>query len=124
MTVYISPRVWGRVYAEDGTYVWQATVPDADGDADYVYLVNLVQALRLSLGESPFYSDVGIPGQRSVMQQLFPDFYATTTQQRFAQYFASLTITRLQPTDLSVGPVYQVNAARHNGSAYQAEVPT
>lgn len=131
MTVYIAPRIWGRVYtiqpSDDnpiGVYTWQAVTPDADGNADYVYITDLVQVLAGSPGESPFYSNYGIPGQQSVIQQLFPDFYANLTQTQFAQFFAALTITRVTPTDQAVGPYYKVNITRHNGSKYMANVPT
>lgn len=127
---FISPRIWGRVYSVTptpenpvGTYTWQVVTPDANGNADYVYATNLCQALALNLGESPFYATVGIPGQRSVMQQLFPDFYANLIQQLFAPYFAALTITRQVPTVNAVGPVYNVSITRHNGSIFQSAIP-
>ena len=130
MATYLSPRIWGRVYTvpptptNPGTYTWQVVTPDANGVADYVYATNLAQVLALELGESPFYANAGIPGQRSVMQQLFPDFYANLTQQNFAQYFAALTIVRQVPTVDSVGPIYNVNVTRHDGSIFQQAIPT
>ena len=115
----ISPNIWGRVYAQDGSYTWQSVTPDANGDTDYVYITNLIQVLKLSLGESPFYAQYGIPSQRSVVTQIFPDFYVNQTQQQFSKYFASLSITKV--TDPQ--PVYRINIVRNNGSTFQKDIP-
>lgn len=76
----------------DGTWVGVQTAPN--GDNSYVMLVALIQVLRLNLNESPFYASAGIPALPSVQQQAPPDYYVSVIQQQYAQYFASLVITR------------------------------
>lgn len=83
-----------------------------------VYVTALCQVLSLSLNESPFWSTSGIPAQQSVMQQVAPDYYVAITQQAYAQYFASLQITRqANPT-----PTYRVNVITHSGVQINASV--
>lgn len=113
------PRAWGRIYAEDGTYIWQVVQPDANGNASYVYITQLIQVLKMSLGESPIYSNYGIPAQRSVMQQIFPDFYVNQTQQQFAPFFAALSITKMPSRE----PMYQINLTTFQGTVFNATIP-
>ena len=112
-------RVWGRVYAIDGSYQWQVVTPDASGHPDYVYITQLVQVLKLSLGESPFYANFGIPAQRAIVQQIFPDFYVNQVQQQFAQYFASLTITKLNSPE----PMYKIDLTTNQGTTVNIAIP-
>lgn len=92
---------------------------DADGFNDYVYIVTLAQVLLLNRGESPFYSNYGIPAQQSVIQQVFPDYYMVVTQQQFAGYFAALTLAKLGgPT-----PHYRMNVTTQKGVKAQEYVP-
>lgn len=111
-------RTWGRQYAEDGTYQWIQVSTDADGYNDYVYLTTLAQVLLLNLGESPFWGNYGIPAQPSVATQVFPDLYVALTQQQFAQYFASLIITKLSDPE----PHYSVNVVTQAGVKRQFQV--
>lgn len=112
-------RTYGRLYAEDGSYSWVVVETDENGYNDNVYLTTLVQTLKLNLGESPFFANYGIPATQSVVQQIFPDFYAALTQQQFAPYFASLIIQRVQG---SVPPVYNVSATCHSGAVITKQV--
>lgn len=112
-------RTWGRVYAEDGSYAWTPVTTDANGYNDAVYLTTLVQVLKLNLGESPFYANLGIPQQQTIMSQIFPDFYANNIVQYFAPYFASLKVTRKSTSP----PVYNVQALSQQGSILTAVVP-
>lgn len=114
-------RTWGRVYSEDGSYVWQEVSTDANGFNDDVYLTTLVQALKLNLGESPFYANVGIPQYQTIVTQVFPDFYVSQIQTQFAPNFASLTITRVLG---SFPPVYNVNAVCHSGAIINQTIAT
>ena len=84
---------------------------DANGNNDMVWLTTLCQVLLLNLNESPFYATFGIPAQQSVIQQVFPDYYVSLTQQIFSQFFASLIITKLD----SPTPTYQVLVRTHQG---------
>lgn len=104
-------RVYGRQYAEDGTYTWVVVQTDSTGSNAGVFLTALVQCLKLNLNESPFYANAGIPAQPSIVQQLFPDFYVSLTQQRYAPYFANLIVSKL-PTST---PTYDINATLPNG---------
>ncbi|MHB8817314.1 MAG: hypothetical protein ACYDAE_29180, partial [Steroidobacteraceae bacterium] len=82
----------------------------------------LCQVLKLSLNESPFYADWGIPAHDSVVQQVFPDYYVSLIQQRFAPSFASLIISR-NGVDPDGNPLYQVNVTTHQGVKLNASVP-
>lgn len=106
-------RTWGRING-----VWTEVTTDANGFNDAVYITTLVQVLRLTPGESPFFANYGIPGQQSVVQQLFPDFYMNLTQQQFAAYFANLSITRTGERP----PKYKVDIVTNTGAALSATV--
>lgn len=114
-------RIWGRTYNEDGTYQWIEVTTDANGYNDQVYLTNLVQALKLNLGESPFYANLGIPQYQTIVTQVFPDFYVSQIQTQFAPYFASLTIVRVQG---SYPPIYNVSVVCHSGAVLNTTVAT
>lgn len=117
-------RTYGRVYAynPDGTkqqpqpagfpqWVTVETDP-VTGSNSLVYVTTLCQVLAGILGESPFYANYGLPAYQSVYAQVAPDFYAQRTQQQFAQYFASLSITRVPGAEV---PTYQVNVTTLEG---------
>lgn len=112
-------RTWGRTYNEDGTYRWVEVTTDANGYSDSVWLTTLVQALKLNLGESPFYANLGIPQYQTVVTQVFPDFYCSQIQTYFAPNFASLTIVRAPG---SFPPVYNVRAVCHSGAILNTTV--
>jgi hypothetical protein len=112
-------RTFGRSYAEDGTYTWVAVETDANGFNDAVYLTTLIQCLKLNLGESPFYSQYGIPAKQSVIQQIWPDYNAALTQQQFAPFFASLIIAKEAQATV---PTYTVNVTTNQGAKLIATV--
>ena len=113
-------RTWGRIYDQFGQNPqWVEVVTDANGFNDYVYATTLIQNLLLNLGESPFYGQNGIPAQRSVIQQIFPDFYVNQIQQQFAQFFASLNITKVQGTPT---PTYNVAIVTNQGATINTQV--
>ena len=114
-------RTWGRTYNEDGSSQWIEVTPDQNGFEDNIWLTTLVQALKLNLGESPFYANLGIPQYQTIMTQVFPDFYCTQIQQYFAPRFASLTITR---APASFPPVYNVQAVCHSGATINETIAT
>lgn len=116
-------RTWGRVFAEDGSWTWvqiNTTPTGANGD---VYAVTLVQCLKLNLGESPFYSNLGIPQQPTMISQVYPDYYMNYIQQYFAPNFASLTLSRQTPQP-GQPPTYAMNAVYFDGSAPTNPLPT
>ncbi|WP_320533673.1 hypothetical protein [Robbsia andropogonis] len=110
-------RTWGR----DSSGNWVKVETDANGYNDNVYLTALAQVLKLNTGESPFYANYGIPAHQTLVTQVFPDFYVMQTQQQFAQYFASLTITRVA-TDSS--PTYKISAISHSGAILNKTIAT
>lgn len=115
-------RTYGRINQVDnmgGT--WVEVTTDANGFNEQVYLTTLIQCLKLNLGESPFWANYGIPAYQSVMTQVFPDFYAAQTQQQFAPFFASLSITRVVG---SFPPVYNVKAICFGGAILNTTVAT
>lgn len=107
-----------RTYGRDSNGNWNVVETDANGYSDYVYITTLIQTLKLVLGESPFFANRGIPAHRSVVQQVFPDYYVTYTQQLFSQYFASLIISKVDSTT----PIYNVNIITNYGTKFQQEV--
>lgn len=110
-----------RTYGRSGPNgVWVEIVTEPNGYNDQVYMTTLIQCLKAQLGESPFYADYGLPSEQSIMQQLFPDYYVAVLQQRFAPYFAALSITRTSDSP----PTYQVNITEHNGVQFSQTVPT
>jgi hypothetical protein len=118
-------RVYGRVVPDPlypYTRKWIEVDTDSEGHNDMVYLTNLIQVIRLNLGESPFFANWGIPAHPSVVTQIAPDYYMTLTQQRFAPYFLSLLITRSEGFDEDgvPSPQYNVNAITTYG-AYLSE---
>ena len=115
----MSKRTWGRVYNPNGTYTWTMVTTDANGDNDAVWITTLIQCLNLNLGESPFYSQYGIPAQQSIIQQIFPDWYVNQTQQQFAQYFANLTVSKVN----SPTPTYNINLITNAGVTVAASIP-
>jgi hypothetical protein len=106
-------RTYGRILNEDGSKTWVVVETDANGYNDNVYLTTLAQCLKLNLGESPIYANYGIPQYQTIVTQVLPDYYVMQTQTQFSQYFASLTINRVQG---SSPPVYNVSAVCHSGA--------
>lgn len=114
-------RTYGRVNQVGGKGgQWTVVETDANGFNDAVWLTTLIQCLKLNLGESPFYADYGLPAHQAVIQQVFPDYYVALTQKQFAQYFASLIISK-QPGRT---PTYQANVTTQQGSKYIVQVAT
>jgi hypothetical protein len=124
-------RTYGRVYSlnEDGSRqspqpsgfpYWVVVQTDANGFNDMVYLTTLLQVLQLNLNESPFFANYGLPDKEAVIQQVAPDYYMTRTQLLFAQFFASLIISRMQSAD---DPTYLVNVTTHQGVKLNAAIP-
>ena len=112
-------RTYGRVKDSQGNYTkWVEIDSDANGNFEEGYATTLIQVLKLSLGESPFYANYGIPAQRAVIQQVFPDYYVVVTQQQFSPLFASLTITKSQSTT----PTYNVDIVTTYGTKITSQV--
>ena len=117
-------RTYGRTRNPDGSKTWVTITTAANGDNSLVMLTTLCQVLSLGLGESPFYAAYGIPARKSVMQQVAPDYYMTVTQQQFAPFFASLTVSRVTGTGTPVNPTpaYTVSCITYSGVALGAQV--
>ena len=112
-------RSYGRITDIYGNKTWVVVETASNGDNSLVYLTTLAQVLQLILGESPFYGQYGIPAYQSVLTQIAPDFYAARTQSFFAQYFASLIVTRVpqqQTTAQIPNPEYLVNVVTLSGA--------
>jgi hypothetical protein len=107
-------RTYGRINGQ-----WVAVETAANGANDYVYLTTLIQCLKLSPGESPFYANYGVPAAGSVVQQILPTFYMNRLQKQFAQYFASLSIAY---DTTATTPTYNISVMFNNGTTYQAKV--
>lgn len=113
-------RTYGRINQVGGLGgTWVEVQTDANGFNDMVYLTTLIQVLKLNLGESPFYANYGIPARQAVIQQVFPDFYVTYTQTLFAQYFASLIVSKENNPE----PTYNISVTTHQGVKLNYKVP-
>lgn len=112
-------RTWGRVTHADGSKSWVAVESDESGDFTYGWITTLIQALKLGLGESPFYAQYGIPAQQSIVQQIHPDFHVNMTQQQFAGYFASLSINKTEGRD---GPIYDIELTTLAGVTFRKQI--
>lgn len=122
-------HTWGRIFDAYGKATWVKVVPADNGDLTQIYLTTLIQNLQLSYGESPFHGTAGLPAVQSVLTQIAPDFYVAQTQARFAQYFASLIITRVQIQQTIAGqtppPTYRINAVAKTGAVLpEKTIPT
>jgi hypothetical protein len=109
-------RVWGR---NNNSGQWIQIATDAAGNNDAVNLTWLAQVLLLNLNESPFWGDWGIPAQQSIETQIPPDYYVVLTQQRFAQYFPSLIISKRAGLTT---PTYDISAVLNQGVSLSATV--
>jgi hypothetical protein len=88
-------RTYGRTQdVLTGKKTWVEVTTDANGFDDMVWLTTLAQCCKLNLGESPFWSDWGIPAYASVVTQVHPNFYMTLMQQRFSGHFMNLLMQR------------------------------
>lgn len=112
-------RTYGRLRNPDGSYRWVKVETDTAGYNDAVWVTTLIQCLKLSLNESPFYADYGIPAQQSVLQQIFPDFYVTQTQQQFAPHFTSLIVAKQD----SPTPTYAISVTTTQGAKLDIQIP-
>jgi hypothetical protein len=113
-------RVYGRTTNPDGSKKWVVVQTDPDtGSNSWVYLTALCQALLLFLNESPFYSQFGIPAQQSVQMQVAPDLYVSRIQQFFAQFFASLILTK---DPAARAPTYNIRATTLEGTPVSVTV--
>ena len=90
-------------------------------DPSYIYLATVAQTLRLALGESPFYGNYGIPAQQSVINQIAPNLAVNNTQNQYAPYFASLSMTS---QSIVPQPTYAISAVLQNGTTIQTTVAT
>jgi hypothetical protein len=120
-------RVYGRTRDTlTGAKTWHTVVTDQRGFDDMVFLTNLVQVLKLNLGESPFFADWGIPAHESVVTQIYPDYYVALTQQRFASHFMSLLLEKRPDTRDETGrpsPTYHFEAVTNYGATLVDDVP-
>ncbi len=124
-------RTYGRIYSlnPDGSrenpqppgfpYWVEVQTDPATGSNSWVYFTALLQVIQGYLGESPFYAGYGLPAEQSVIQQIAPDLYIQRIQSQFAQYFASLIISRVPDEDQ---PTYNVNATMFDGTPASATV--
>lgn len=118
-------RTFGRTFQPDGSYQWVVVTTDANGYNDSVYLTTLVQCLKMGLGESPMFSSLGIPAQQSVLTQVFPDFYTNFIVGYFRQFFASLTVQKINALDPKgvPFPAYKIDAVTNQGAIINETIP-
>jgi len=109
-------RTYGRVNG-----VWEVVETDAAGHDDLVWATTLAQCLKTTPGESPFFADYGIPAQNSVVTQIYPDYYVSIMQGKFAQHFANLAIARVPSAD-GITPAYNVNIVTNAGVSLNTSI--
>ena len=115
-----------RTYGKNSLGQWVTVQSDANDNDDMVWITTLIQCLKLTPGEDPFFAQYGIPAQESVVTQIFPDFWVAQIQSQFSQYFASLTVAKVQnsTTDNPATPTYKINILTHSGVAINQTIPT
>ena len=121
-------RTYGRI-VPDPLYPdvkkWIEVDIDGNGFDDMIWLTTLIQVIKLNLGESPFFSNYGIPAHPSVVTQIAPDYYMSLTQQRFSSHFMSLIISRRpdgRDTNGILSPYYLVTVITKYGAILSAQV--
>lgn len=97
-----------RTYGRDANNQWQQV-----DNEDAIYATTLAQNLYLETNESPFYAAHGIPSQKSILTQIYPDYHVVKTQDQFSQYFASLQVSRGEP--INNNPKYVVDIITKQG---------
>lgn len=107
-----------RTYGRNSAGKWVTIETDGSGYNDAVYLTTLVQCLKLSPEESPFYAQYGIPAVASIVQQVLPTYHVNQIQSFFAKYFTSLQIALTQ----SDPPIYTISVITNSGSKIVHEV--
>lgn len=107
-----------RTYGRNSEGKWVLVETDDLGFNDSIYLTTLVQNLKLSPQESPFFANHGIPAASSVIQQILPTYYVNRLQTQFSQYFSSLQIAMISDDP----PVYNISAITNAGSKIIAQV--
>jgi len=110
-----------RTYGTDKNGNWVEVDTQPNGENGYVWLTTLIQTLLMNSGENPLYANYGLPAIQSVQTQIAPDAAIAKTQTQFAQYFASLVVTKIAST---FNPTYQINAIFLSGTVYQATIAT
>jgi hypothetical protein len=122
-------RTYGRI-VPDPLYPdvkkWVEVDTDVNGFNDMVWLTTLIQVIKLNLGESPFYSNYGVPAHSSIIAQLAPDYYMNYIQQNFSGYFMFLSITSAPGTTDDSGipsPGYSVTVITQYGAYLSTVVP-
>lgn len=110
-----------RTYGRDSSGKWVVVETDASGNNSALYVTTLAQCIKLSPGESPFFADYGIPAQQTIVTQVYPDYFVAKLQAQFAQFFASLTISRAQSQD-GVTPSYRIDIVSKNGDVINRSI--
>lgn len=114
-------RTYGVLPGAGGGKQWVEVTTDANGNDSLVYLTTLCQVIQLDRGESPFYSNYGIPSLQAIQTQIPPDLYVAQTQAQFAPFFASLTVARATASDGS--PIYNISAVTTQGAILTISAP-
>ena len=111
-------RVWGRQVNSDLSYTWVEVTTDSNGYNDEVMLTAFCQVLQLQPGESPFYSQYGVPSIQAVQSQLYPTASVYYMQKLYSPNFIALSVspTSAVDTNKSVYPVYNVVAVANSGA--------
>jgi hypothetical protein len=122
-------RTYGRIVPNPlfpDVKKWVEVDTDVNGFDDMVWLTTLIQVVKLNLGESPFFSNYGIPAHPSVVAQIAPDLYMSRIQQQFSPYFLSLIISK-QPNAVDENgipsPSYLVSVITTYGASLTAVIP-
>jgi hypothetical protein len=106
-------RTYGRSTNQDtGITSWVTVTSTPEGSDELVWFTDLLQALQLDLGESPFFGNVGIPVQETIASGIYPDFYVNALQNYYSPNFAVLYITR---DSTQFDPTYDVYVQFSNG---------
>lgn len=91
-------RIHGRKTNPDGTKSWVTIDTEDGGDQDSVYVLWLIQVLKMNTLESPFWPGWGVPMWQALQNTYYPDSSLSQIQATFSQYFTYLSISKV-PSD-------------------------
>ena len=104
-------RIYGRKRNSDGTLSWVTIDTQQGATDDQVYVLWLIQSLKLNTLESPYWPSSGVPMWQAMQNTFYPDSSIADIQAAFSQYFTYLSITRTSAPD----PTYSVLVVTKSG---------
>ena len=80
-------------------------------DPALIWVTIVKHELQLRVGESPFFSDAGIPAEDSIIAQQEPDFHVNNVKRRYEAKFRRFDIVKRSIVPL----IYDIALTTRNG---------